>query len=172
MDSPAVTVDPRFSFPATKATDWAQTVQSIENADIFWITTVRADGRPHVVPLVAVWFGAAAYFCTGAGEQKALNLSHNHHVVLTTGVNQWRDGLDIVIEGEAARVTDAEQLAILAQLWSTKWDGRWQYQVGHECFHHPDDDGDPPHVVQVFSVRPHKIFAFAKGNFGQTRYQF
>lgn len=36
---------------------------------------MRADGRPHVTPLVAVWLDGAPHFSTGPAEQKAVNLS-------------------------------------------------------------------------------------------------
>jgi hypothetical protein len=35
-------------------------------------------------------------------------------VVLTTGCNRWNEGLDVVVEGEAVRVTDEEMLKRLA----------------------------------------------------------
>ena len=41
------------------------------------LSTVRADGRPHVTPLVAVWLDGALYFCTGEGEQKERNIRRN-----------------------------------------------------------------------------------------------
>ena len=61
----------------------------IERAELFWITTVRPDGRPHITPLVAVWHDGALHFCTGGEEQKALNLAANANVALTTGTNEW-----------------------------------------------------------------------------------
>jgi general stress protein 26 len=67
---------------------------------LFWITTVRVDGRSHVTPLVAVWLDEAIYFATGADEQKAVNLRNNQNVILTTGCNDWEQGLDVVVEGE------------------------------------------------------------------------
>ena len=88
-----------------------------------WVTTVRADGRPHVTPLVAVWLDDAVHFSTGAGEQKAVNLASNPHVVVTTGCNQWDRGLDVMIEGKAERVTERARLERLAAAWATKWDG-------------------------------------------------
>jgi len=51
-----------------------------------------------------VWLDSSIYFCTGITEQKAVNLSRNVHVILTTGCNQWDRGLDIVVEGEAVQV--------------------------------------------------------------------
>ena len=72
----------------------------LDNADLFWISTVRADGRPHVTPLVAVWLDDAIHFATGPSEQKALNLRTNPSVALTTGCNQRAQGLDVVLERE------------------------------------------------------------------------
>ena len=73
---------------------------------MFWVTTVRPDGRPHVTPLIAVWLDGALYFCTGPTERKAKNLLRNQNCILTTGCNKRNEGLDIVIEGQAVRVTD------------------------------------------------------------------
>jgi nitroimidazol reductase NimA-like FMN-containing flavoprotein (pyridoxamine 5'-phosphate oxidase superfamily) len=168
MTTPLTTLDPRFSDPAAVATTWDETRRALETAELFWITTVRADGRPHVTPLVAVWVDGALHFTTGVTEQKAVNLRTNPHVILTTGRNDWEQGLDVVVEGDAVPVTDQARLRRLAQAWSEKWDGQWQYQVGDGCFHHPDGD----EVVLVFSVAPAKVLAFAKGVFGHTRHRF
>jgi general stress protein 26 len=125
---------------------------------MFWVTTVRADGRPHMTPLVAVWDGGALHFCTGSGEQKAVNLRGNRHVILSTGCNAWDQGLDVMVEGDAVQVTDDDTLARLAGAWRAKWDGRWQYQVRDGFFYHPGS----PEPVQVFAVAPAKVLAFAR----------
>lgn len=166
MDDPVTRLDERFSDPNAQATPWTTTRQALETAQLFWITTVRSDGRPHVTPLVAVWLDEALHFSTGPDEQKAVNLASNPHVVLTTGGNHWDQGLDVMVEGEARRVSDRATLERLATAWSAKWDGQWQYQVTDTGFAH--NAGDP---VLVFAVKPAKILAFAKGGFGQTRYQ-
>ena len=103
-------LDERFSDPGTEATCWAETTRALEEAQISWLTTVRADGRPHVTPLVAVWLDEAVHFSTGTTEQKYLNLTANPNVVLTTGRNTWDDALDVVVEGLARRVTDRPTL--------------------------------------------------------------
>ena len=100
-------LDERFSDPGTEATGWAETTRALEEAQISWLTTVRADGRPHVTPLVAVWLDGAVHFSTGATEQKYLNLTANPNVVLTTGRTAWEDALDVVVGGVARRVTDS-----------------------------------------------------------------
>jgi general stress protein 26 len=167
MSRPVTELDIRFSDPDTIATGWDETRRVLETADLFWITTVRADGRPHVTPLVAVWLDGAIHFSTGAAEQKAINLAGNRYVILTTGCNCWDTGIDVVVEGNAVQVTDDDVLQRLAQAWTTKWDGRWHYEARDGCFHHEGGG-----AALVFSVTPTKVLAFAKGKFSQTRHRF
>jgi general stress protein 26 len=172
MGEPVTTVDARFSNEGAVATPWPVTREVLESAQLFWIATVRADGRPHVTPLVGVWSDGALYFSTGADEQKALNINHNAHVILSTGCNEWDKGLDVIVEGDATRVRTTDELTRVAEVWTHKWDGRWNYAVGDGVFHHQEGsevlDGD----ILVFRVTPKKILAFAKGAFSHTRHQF
>ena len=167
MTEPVTTLDTRFSDPDAVPTDWCETRHVLETAQLFWISTVRGDGRPHVTPLVAVWLDEAIYFTTGPGEQKAVNLRGNAQVILMTGCNQWESGLDVVVEGEAVKVTDDELLERLAGAWRTKWDGRWHYEARDGAFFH--DGGG---TALAFKVEPAKVFAFRKGTFSQTRHRF
>ena len=168
MNAPVTTLDQRFSEPTAAATDWPETRRVLAEAELFWLTTVRADGRPHVTPLVAVWLDEALHFTTGPTEQKAVNLTANPHVILTTGRNGWQDGLDVVLEGDAVQVTDEALLRRLAEAWTRKWDGSWQFQVRDGSFQHME--GSP---VLVFRVVPGKVLAFAKGKpFSQTAHRF
>src|SRR5215468_12458292 len=134
MTTPVTSLDQRFSNPDAVATGWDETREALEDAQLFWITTVRADDRPHVTPLVAVWLDGAIHFCTGATEQKAVNLSRNPHVVLTTGCNHWNTGIDVVVDGDAVQFTDNDALERLAKAWTKKWDGQWQYEVRDGAF--------------------------------------
>jgi general stress protein 26 len=166
MIRPTTALDPRFSDPGAGPTPWDDTEQALVAAQLSWITTVRADGRPHVTPLVAVWLDGAVHFTTGADEQKAVNLRSNPHVILTTGCNHWDRGLDVVVEGDAVRVTDAAILRRLADAWRTKWDGQWQFDVGDGVFRHEAGE------ALVFSVAPAKVLAFGKHPFTHTRHRF
>jgi nitroimidazol reductase NimA-like FMN-containing flavoprotein (pyridoxamine 5'-phosphate oxidase superfamily) len=167
--TPTTVLDPRYSDPEAVAVGWDETQQILRTAELFWISTVRADGRPHVTPLVAVWVDGAIHFHTGAGEQKFANLQANPHVVLTTGCNQWNRGVDVVVEGDAVRTTDPAVLARLAEAWAGKWDGRWRLAARDGGFRHADEDIPS----EVFSVTPTKVYAHAKGDpFGQTRHRF
>jgi nitroimidazol reductase NimA-like FMN-containing flavoprotein (pyridoxamine 5'-phosphate oxidase superfamily) len=168
MTRPVTELDARFSDPAAVAADWDQTRRTLEEAELFWIATVRADGRPHVTPLVAVWLDDAINFATGVGEQKAVNLRTNQNVILMTGCNEWDQGLDVVVEGEAVQVVEESVLERLAEAWAAKWDGRWHYEVNEGGFRY----GANADAVLVFSLKPTKVLAFAKGTFGQTRHRF
>ena len=134
MNKPVTELDQRFSDPGAVATGWEKAREVLAESQLFWITTVRADGRPHLTPLVAVWHHDALYFCTGAAEQKAVNLRGNPHVILMTGCPDWDGGLDVVVEGDAVPVTDDAVLKRLAQAWTAKWDGRWQFQARDGAF--------------------------------------
>ena len=116
-----------------------ETRRVLETADLFWLSTVRADGRPHVTPLVAVWHDGAIHFTTGDDNQKGRNLRGNPHVILTTGYNQI-GGLTVVVEGDAVQITDQDTLERLASVWATKWEGSWPYQVRNGYFYLYDED--------------------------------
>jgi PPOX class probable F420-dependent enzyme len=163
---PRAEVDPRYSDPNASATPWNDVRELLERAELFWIATVRADGRPHVTPVPTVWRDDALHFCTGAEEQKAVNLARNASCTLTTGNNEWKQGLDVVVEGRAERVVDDKELQHLADLWSSKYHGDWQFEVRDGAFQ--QDAGE----AIVFRVAPTKILAFAKGDFAQSRYRF
>ena len=167
MGTPTTSLDSRFSDPAATPTPWDDAARVLETAELFWITTVRADGRPHVTPLVAVWLDGAIHFCAGASEQKAVNLRTNPHVILTTGSNTWDHGLDVVVEGDAVQITDDDVLQRLAEAWRAKWDGRWHFEARDGAFHH-EGGGE----AQVYAVAPTKVLSFGKGTFSHTRHRF
>jgi Pyridoxamine 5'-phosphate oxidase len=56
------TIDIRFSDPDAGSTPWDETGAALARVELYWITTVRADGRPHVTPLIGVWHDSAMHF--------------------------------------------------------------------------------------------------------------
>jgi general stress protein 26 len=166
---PTPELDTRFSHPDAAATPWSATAAVLGRAELYWITTVRADGRPHVTPLVGVVEGDALHFCTGLEEQKARNLEHNRHVAMTTGNNTWAAGLDVVVEGSAVRVTDPDALQRLADAYEAKYGSAWQFDVGDGVLTH-GERGELE--AAAFRVEPAKVLAFAKDPHAHTRYRF
>ena len=156
-----------FSEPSASARPWAEVVEVLDGAEMFWLSTVREDGRPHVVPMPAVWLDGMLHFCTGAAEQKAVNLRSNAQCVLSTGPNRFHEGLDVVVEGSAARVTGRERLEPLAAMWKSRLD--WDFDVADDGFRDPHS---PTGEVLVFGVAPVKVLAFGKSPYSQTRYRF
>ena len=73
----------------------------------------------------------------------------------------------VIVEGDAARVTDDALLDRLAAAWRAKWDGQWQFAAHDGAFHH----GDGGRAL-VFRVAPTKVLAFGKGTFTHTRHRF
>jgi hypothetical protein len=165
-NEPTAELDARFSDPGASPAAWADVLRTIEGAELFWISTVRSDGRPHVAPLPTVWQDGALHFCTGVGEQKGVNLARDGRCALTTGNNAWKSGLDVVVEGTARRVSDDGALRRLAAAWESKYQGDWHFEVADGAFHHGAGE------ALVFEVVPVKVLAFTKGAFAQTRFRF
>lgn len=163
---PSARLDPRFSDPAAGPTAWSDVVRTLEEAELYWLTTVRGDGRPHVTPLIAVLQDDVMHFCTGLREQKARNLERNQRVALTTGTNGWAEGLDVVVEGEAVRVTANDLLHALADAYEAKYGSPWRFEVGDGVF------GDGNDAAAVFRIEATKVLAFAKAPHAQTTYRF
>ena len=68
MSEPVTTFDDEYSSPDAVAVSWEETRQILETAELFWVCTVRPDGRPHATPVVAVWAEDAIWFSTGSVE--------------------------------------------------------------------------------------------------------
>ena len=172
---PTGKIDPRYGDPTATAPPWEDIERLLTNAQLYWIITVRADGRPHAVPLVGVWHDGAFAFCTGSDEQKQRNLDANPHVAVTTGstgVNGWDTGKDVVVEGTAIRVTDSDALQALADAWYAKYGEDWKFEVrGEEFVELSHSGGSTDGVARVYRVRAAKVIAFGDTH-GQTAYRF
>lgn len=166
-NEPAGVLNPEFSSPDAVATEWAEAREHLAGAEIYWLSTVRPDGRPHVTPLISVLLDGAYFFCASASERKAKNLVGNPNVVLTTGSNILAKGLDVVIEGVAVRITDPVLLQRVADAYVAKYGLDWQFTPRDGLFHH--EDGNP---AEVYAITPVVGFGFARGEFSQTRWVF
>jgi PPOX class probable F420-dependent enzyme len=64
----------------------------LRSEPIIWLSSVRPDGRPHLVPVWFLWDGAAILIFSKPAAQKVRNLRHSPQVMLA---------LDSADEGEA-----------------------------------------------------------------------
>jgi nitroimidazol reductase NimA-like FMN-containing flavoprotein (pyridoxamine 5'-phosphate oxidase superfamily) len=169
------TIDPRYGDASATAPPWGDIERLLADAQLYWIITVRADGRPHAVPIVGVWHEGAFAFCTGAEEQKQRNMDSNAQVAVTTGsmgANGWDSGKDVVVEGTAVRVTDADALQALAEAWFAKYGDDWRFEVhGQEFVEQSHSGGSTAGGARVYRVKPAKVIAFGDAH-GQTTYRF
>ena len=138
------TISPLYGDASATAPEWSDIDRRLTEAQLYWIVTVRADGRPHAVPLCGVWRDGAFFFCTGDAEQKMRNLEHDPHVVVTAGplgADGWGSGKDIAVEGVATRVEDEALLQALTEEWRTKYDGDWDFEARDGRFFEVSDQG-------------------------------
>ena len=84
------------------------------NAHTKWLTTVNEDGSPHVTAVGAIWVDGTFWFQTGAGTRKCRNVERDPRCSVALSILD----ADVVIEGDAARVTDRATVARVAKAWA------------------------------------------------------
>jgi hypothetical protein len=158
-----------FSSPNATPSEWPVGRAALTNAEVYWLSTVRPEGRPHVTPLLGAWLAGAMYLCTGPDERKAKNLAGNHHCVLTTGHNTLH-GLDVVLEGTAETVEDRSDLGRVADADESKYGPHFTAPEGTWS-----GLGDAIRQAEIphYRVVPATVFGFGKGEiYSQTRWLF
>src|SRR5437588_2516583 len=86
---------------------WAWAQQQLRSSHHFWLATRWPDGRPHVMPVWAVWHERRLLFSSGKQSRKALNLANDPRCVLTTEDSQN----PVVVEGVAELITKPADLS-------------------------------------------------------------
>ena len=121
--------------------DWAAVAAKLDagsapapdalNSRTTWLSTVNEDGSPHVTAVGALWLDGTFWFQTGAGTRKGRNVARDPRCSVAVSVR----GADVVIEGDAARVTEPGALARIAKAWADQGSpGRARRQrAGHHC---------------------------------------
>lgn len=154
-----------YSDDGAKPASWAEGREHLDKAEVYWICSVRPDGRPHVTPMIGIWLDEALHFCTGAEERKARNLERNPHCVVTTGCNFMGSGFDVIVEGDAQHIRDTAVLRRLADAYATKYG--WTFTVDNGEFRHEGGE------ALVFAVAPVKAFGYGReGEYSATRWRF
>lgn len=149
-------------------TPWAEAREQLEGARKYWLATVKPNGQPHVMPLFGVWSESELYFTSGVAARKVRNLAQNSHCVITA----IGKSLDLIVEGEAAKVRDEARLQHVAELYSSKYG--WHLRV-HDGAYLADygapSAGPPPY--ELYEVRPVTVFGLGTDEpFGATRWRF
>jgi general stress protein 26 len=126
---------------------WTWAVDRLTRTQNYFLTTVRKDGRPHVMPLWGVWLNNRFYFSTGKNSVKARNLALNPNCILAPG----RADEAVILEGAAEQVAGGDELQEFAKAYKTKY------------------DFDPLSMNEpVFRIRPRVVFGQIEKTFTQT----
>src|SRR6188474_3595492 len=72
----------------------------------FFLGTTRPHGRPHAAAVGVLWLDGDLCLTSGPGARKARNLATNPVCTISAGI----DGIDLILEGDVTRVTDAPTL--------------------------------------------------------------
>jgi nitroimidazol reductase NimA-like FMN-containing flavoprotein (pyridoxamine 5'-phosphate oxidase superfamily) len=141
--------------PGTRPRRRGQARTRLAAARGYWLATVRSDGSPHAAPVLAVWVDDTLHFAASPASRKGRHVARDPPCVITAR----SEPLDLVIEGEAARVRDTARLQRVADAYASKYE--WWPTVRDGAFH--DVEGAPtagPPPYDVYEVIPAKAYAF------------
>jgi pyridoxine/pyridoxamine 5'-phosphate oxidase len=159
--------------------DWAAIVAKLDaasapaadamNSRTTWLATVNEDGRPHVTAVGALWVDGAFWFQTGAGTRKGRNVARDARCSIAVSIA----GADVVVEGDAVRVTEPGDVARLARAWAEQGWPAEPDETGSGItapFNAPSQ-GPPP--WNVYRIEPRSaIVTLAAEPGGLTRFRF
>lgn len=134
-----------------------------------WLTTLDADGSPHVTGIGAIWFDGAYWVVSGRSVRKGRNLERDPRCSIAVATGDY----DTVVDGRAELVTDP---AAVARVATVLQDGGWPCE--------PDDSGTaltapysapsagpaPWHVYRVTPTRATALLVHDPG--GATSWSF
>jgi hypothetical protein len=139
------------------------------NARTKWLTTVNEDGSAHVTAVGAMWHDGTFWFQTGPGTRKARNVARDPRCSIALSV---RDA-DVVVEGDAVRVTDSEALTRIAKVWA---DDGWPASLDESGagitapFNAPGQGPPPWNVYRIDARSATVVLSIEPG--GLTRFRF
>jgi hypothetical protein len=149
-------------------TPWSEASQRLERGDVYWLTTLRADGQAHVRPVLGVYVDEALFFVASPGSRKARNLAPDGRCVVSVALPDAH----LVVEGTAAQVTSPSTLDAVARAYATKYD--WHVQIESGMFtaeYGAPTAGPPPYAV--FEVTPERVYGFGTTEvWSPTRWRF
>ncbi len=119
------------------ALPWTRAEDRLRGSRNFWVSSTRPDGRPHAMPVWAVWLDGALYFSTARTSVKARNLFANPNCTVTTeSANEA-----VILEGIAIV---EENHSVLRPVWDA-YKAKYNWSLEGES---------------MFVLRPRVAFAF------------
>lgn len=81
-----------------------------------WLATINPDGTPHVTGVGTLWADGAFWFESGDRTRKARNVQRDPRCTVSVALHEF----DLVVNGEAEKVSDPETVARMATLWAAE----------------------------------------------------
>lgn len=134
---------------AADAAPWELGRSVLEGGGTFWLGTIHPDGRPHLVPVLAVVVDGAVHFCASARSRKARNLAADPRCSIATA----GEPMDVVVEGEAVVVDDPAIVRRVATAYAETYGWRPQERDGALWGDGAPTAGPPPYVVHRIELR-------------------
>ena len=131
---------------------WSWALERLTTSHEYWMATVSPDGRPHVMPVWAVWLDDGLWFSSANGSRKARNLRHDSRATLTTDDPHQ----PVIVEGAARPVPDLADIVRFAGVV----DEKYETSYGADFY-------DPARNT-VFALAPTWAFALRDEDFTGT----
>jgi nitroimidazol reductase NimA-like FMN-containing flavoprotein (pyridoxamine 5'-phosphate oxidase superfamily) len=146
---------------------WDEARERLADSQFYWLATVHPHGRPHVVPVLAVWFDGALHFVASPGSRKARNLNENGAATITVD----SDDLHIVVEGTTTTVRETGRLQGIADEYEMKYG--WLVTIRDGAYYGQGAPTAGPPPYEVYRLSPSVVFAFGSDeSFTPTRWRF
>lgn len=134
-----------------------------------WLATINADGSPHVTGIGALWVDDAWWFVTGERTRKSRNLARDARCSISVATRDF----DLVVEGDAHRVSDVPTVAAMAESWAAQG---WPCRVDESgraltAAYSAPSAGPPPWFVYRITARSATALATIEPG-GATRWRF
>lgn len=131
--------------------DWSFVDERMSRSRNYWISTTRADGRPHAAPVWGVWVDGVLYFSTGGKSVKGRNLALRPEV----SVHLESGDEVVIIEGRIEPISSGAELDKASQ----------QYKAKYPPF---ELKADNPPTAAIYRVMPREVFAWTEKDFPNT----
>jgi hypothetical protein len=137
---------------------WAWAEERLVASRNFWLATRWPDGRPHVMPVWAIWHHQRLLFSSARHSRKARNLAGDARCALTT-----EDAHSpVIVEGVAELLSDRADLEEFVSVMNAKYATSYGFEMVD------------PEINCSYSLRPTWAFGLNSDDFtgSPTRWTF
>ena len=137
---------------------WIWASERLEHSHDYWLATTCEDGRPHVMPVWAVWRDGALWSSSALSSRKARNIVKDGRCSITTD-----DALEpVVVEGVAEVVRELEPITVFLEAMNAKYGASYEPNFLD------------PEINATIRITPEVVFGLSEADFtgSPTRWTF